>query len=219
MRLDGPFSCLPGKFLAVAGAASRILAEKEPTDDRSPWDAYSSVRFLFFVKGCSRASVTAAPAIGGLERAFCCCPIDRTRCRPEQSAARSSSRPAGRGASPDDGRLNRLDDRGADCIPPRLQTPGRVRSRTPPTRNRLKGHNQSSVTQIQCLSRGVQFKFVPQNSSCALAARGYGGRAVASGQTSAQALRRDSPGGRGLLGRPSTAKGAPPRAPKLLKLG
>ena len=39
----------------------------------------------------------------------------------------------------------------------RLQTPNRVRSRTPPTRNRLKGHNQSPVTQIQCLSRGVQF--------------------------------------------------------------
>ena len=28
------------------------------------------------------------------------------------------------------------------------------------TRNRLKGHNQSSVTQIQCLSRGVQFSAV-----------------------------------------------------------
>jgi transposase InsO family protein len=36
--------------------------------------------------------------------------------------------------------------------------PGRVRSRTPPNRNRLKGHKQSFVTQTQCLSRGVQFK-------------------------------------------------------------
>ena len=30
--------------------------------------------------------------------------------------------------------------------------PVRVRSRTPPTRNRLKGHNQGPVTQIHCLS-------------------------------------------------------------------
>ena len=37
--------------------------------------------------------------------------------------------------------------------------PGRVRGRTPPPRNRLKGHTQALVTQIKCLSRGVQFIF------------------------------------------------------------
>src|SRR5208337_2597295 len=40
--------------------------------------------------------------------------------------------------------------------PARLPTPGCFRSRTPPTRNRLKANNQGSVTQILCLSRGVQ---------------------------------------------------------------
>ena len=36
-------------------------------------------------------------------------------------------------------------------------------TRTPPPRNRLKGQNQSPVTQTQCLSRGVQFKIAPKS--------------------------------------------------------